>query len=252
VTYDHIVWIVMENHQRQSVIGATTAPFESNVAAQCATASEFREVGTPSLPNYLGATSGSAWAVHDDAAPSAHPITADNLFRQVRTAAGTARTYAEAMPHACALEPAGRYAVKHNPAAYFVGADDRTACQRDNLPLTAAATAEPLATFTLVIPDLCDDTHDCPVATGDRWLAEWVPKFTSTPSYARGRTAVFIVWDEPTPMPFIALARSVVKGTVLRAPVDHFALLRTTEDMLGLPLLVGATGAQDMRPGLHV
>ena len=36
--------------------------------------------------------------VTDDAPPSSHRIDADNLFRQVRRAGGSARSYAESMP----------------------------------------------------------------------------------------------------------------------------------------------------------
>jgi hypothetical protein len=258
--YDHVVWIMMENHHRDAVLGSPSAPFETGLAAGCASAANYAHVGRPSLPNYLGATSGSTFGVRDDASPARHPITADNLFRQVRRAGGAARTYAEAMPGPCALTPAGRYGVKHNPAAYYQGADDRAACRRDDLPLGTLAKGplaadlanDTLARFTLVIPDLCNDTHDCPVALGDRWLQQWVTAITSSSSFSQGRTAVFVVWDEPTPMPFLAIAPSVRPGTVVANRVDHYALLRTTEEMLGLPLLGAARTTPSMRGSLHV
>src|SRR5205807_6196492 len=87
----------------------------------------------------LGATSGTTSGIGDDAAPAAHPLTVDNLFRQVRARGGSAVTYAEGMPRPCALESSGRYAVKHNPAAYYTGGDDRSACERDDLPVASAA-----------------------------------------------------------------------------------------------------------------
>jgi hypothetical protein len=242
--WQHVVWIWMENHTRSQVIGK--APFVTGLAAQCATATHYATVGSPSLPNYLGATSGSTFGIGDDGAPGSHRQTADNLFRQVRVAGGTALTYAEAMPAACALSSSGRYAVKHNPAAYYAGADDRVACQRDNRPLPAGAIGE-LPTFLFVVPDLCDDTHDCPVATGDRWLAGFVPSLLSAPD-----TVVFIVWDEYTPMPNVVIAPSIRPGTIVTTPVDHYSLLRTTEELLGLPLLGHALGAPSMRQALNV
>ncbi|HVM66563.1 MAG TPA: alkaline phosphatase family protein [Acidimicrobiales bacterium] len=60
--------------------------------------------------------------------------------------------------------------VKHNPAAYFAGPGDRAACQADDVPLSQFApdlAAGRLPTFSFVTPNLCDDTHDCSVATGD-------------------------------------------------------------------------------------
>jgi hypothetical protein len=72
-------------------------------------------------------------------------------------------------------------------------------------------------------------------------------------SYAAGRTAIFVVWDEDSPMPFIAIAPTVRPRTVLGAAVDHYALLRTTEEMLGLPTLLGAAAqAPSMRTSLRL
>lgn len=254
--YDHVIWIVMENHTRRSVIGSPSAPFETYTAALCGTADDYRMVGSPSLPNYIGMTTGSTQGITDDRAPASHPVTADNLFRQVRAAGRTARTYAEGMSAPCALTSAGVYAVKHNPAAYFKGGSDREACRRDDVPagslvdgaFITALRAQTLPTFSVIVPNLCNDTHDCSVAVGDRWLRDWVGKITGSRIYAEGRTALFVAWDEPTPMPFIAIAPTVDQGTIARVRLDHYSLLRTTEELLGLsPALGAAAAAPSMR-----
>lgn len=105
-----------------------------------------------------------------------------------------------------------------------------------------------LPTFTVVIPDLCNDTHDCPVVQGDRWLSWWLGMIIGGTTYAKGTTAVFVVWDEPTPMPFLAVAPTVGRGRVVTIPVDHFALLRTSEELLGLP---GHLGTARTAPSLR-
>jgi phospholipase C len=245
----------MENHTRAQVMGAS-APFATALTRACGSALHYGDVGSPSLPNYLGASSGSTQGVHDDGPPSAHAVGADNLFRQVREAGGTARTYAEGMPAPCTLTSTGRYAVKHNPAAYYVGRDDRAACAVDDIPLgttndgalARALTAHALPTFSLIVPDLCDDTHDCPVPVGDRWLSAWVGRLVADSTYKDGSTVVFVAWDEPTPMPFIAVAPSIHPGANVTAPVDHYALLRTTEELLGIGTFLGAASrAASMR-----
>jgi hypothetical protein len=240
----------MENHTRASVIGTPQAPYISSLASQCGTATKYATVGSPSLPNYIGATAGSTFGISDDAGPNSHRLTGDNLFRQVRAGGGTARSYAEAMPSNCNLGSSGRYAVKHNPAAYYIGAGDRAACLTDDIPLSGSL--GPLPTFTFVIPDLCDDTHDCSVSTGDRWLAGWLPALLDGPDYRAGTTAVFLVWDEYTPTPNVFIAPSVRAGSVLAAPVDHYSLLRTTEELLGLPLLGRAAQATSLRPSMNL
>ena len=250
----------MENHRRQQVIGDPHAPFATTLAQQCGSANDYRAVGSPSLPNYIGATAGTTHGIRDDRDPSVHALLTDNLFRQVRRAGGAARSYVEAMPAPCTLQSTGRYAVKHNPAAYFVGDDDRRACETDDLPMgTANAGAlvqdlarQSLPRFSFVIPDTCNDTHDCAVAVGDAWLGDWVPRITGSPAYRAGSTALFIVWDEPTPMPFIAIAPSIPAGTRTTTTVDHYALLRTTEELLGLPPIGAAGAAPSMRAVLHI
>jgi phosphatidylinositol-3-phosphatase len=247
----------MENHDWDQVLGAPeAAPYETGLARQCGTATRYASVGSPSLPNYIGATSGSTHGIDDDAGPDAHRLTSDNLFRQVRTAGGTERSYEEAMTSPCQLTPAGRYAVKHNPAPYYAGANDRAACQSDDLPFTAFAadlSRDRLPSFAFVTPDLCHDTHDCGVSRGDAWLAQELPALFDSPAYRSGRTAVFLVWDEYTPMPNVVIAPSVRPGTVVSTPVSHFALLRTTEELLGLPTFLGsASSAPSLRAAFGI
>jgi phospholipase C len=259
--YDHVIWIWMENKTSTDVIGNSQATYETSLAKLCATATHYSSVGSPSLPNYLGATSGSTHGVSDDASPAVHRITTDNLFRQVRGQGGTARSYQESMKGNCNLGNSGRYAVKHNPAAYYVGGSDRSACRADDVPLGGLQSgalrrdldADTLPSFAFVTPNLCNDTHDCSVRTGDRWLQQWLPVLLTSSSYAAGRTAIFVVWDESTPMPFIAIAPMVPSRTVVGAKVDHYALLRTTEEMLGIPTHLGAAArARSMRTSLHL
>jgi hypothetical protein len=249
--YTHVIWIWMENHRWSEVVGdPSAAPYTATLATQCGTATDYATVGAPSLPNYVGATSGSTQGIADDGSPPEHRLVSDNLFRQVRTAGLVERSYEEAMSSPCQQNPSGRYAVKHNPAAYYTGGTDSAACQTDDVPfpaLTADLAAGRLPSFAFVTPDLCDDTHDCGVRTGDAWLARWLPPILSSPAYATGTLAVFVVWDEYTPLPNVFVAPSVPVGTVVAIPVDHFSLLRTTEELLGLPLLGQATSAPSLR-----
>jgi hypothetical protein len=246
----------MENHQWRQVLGNPgSAPYETNLARRCGTATSYASVGSPSLPNYLGATSGQTWGIHDDGDPASHPLAVDNLFRQVRTAGGTERSYEESMTTSCQATAAGAYAPKHNPAAYYTGAGDRAACQADDARidhLSADLAADNLPTFAFVTPNLCDDTHDCGVATGDAWLAQWVPKLLASPSYQNGSTALFVIWDEYTPMPNVIIAPTVPAGTSVPTAVDHYSLLRTTEEMLDLPYLGRALTAPSLRGPFHL
>lgn len=255
--YEHVVWIWMENKSHDEVIGNADAPYETSLARECGTATAYAHVGKPSLPNYIGATSGDTHGISNDDPPSKNAVTADNLFRQVRASGRAEKSYEESMPGNCALKSSGTYAVKHNPGAYYEGEQDRAACESNNVPLgspSSGALATDLDTnalpaFSLVTPDQCSDTHDCPVSTGDEWLKGWVPRILASPAYTSGTTAVFVVWDESTPMPNIIISPSTRPGTVMSAPLDHYSLLRTTEELLGITSLLGkAASATSMRP----
>jgi phospholipase C len=184
--------------------------------------------------------------VTDDAAPAQHPIAGGSIFSEVAAAGLDWRTYAEGMPGACTRSSTGTYATKHNPALYYT--ELASTCPTHDVPLGSVA-AGPLATalrdgdlpaFSLVVPDLCDDTHDCPVSAGDRWLGRWIGAITASATYRAGRTAVFVTWDEDdrahgNTVALVVLAAAIRPGTVVTTPGSHLALLRTAEDLLGLP-----------------
>jgi hypothetical protein len=115
-----------------------------------------------------------------------------------------------------------------------------------------------LPSFSFVTPNLCNDTHDCSVTTGDDWLKAFIPKLTSTPQYQSGSTAIFVTWDEDdmtnvNQVATIVIAPSTVPGTKSAVKFDHYSLLRTTEEMLGLTtFLGGAASATSMRGGFNL
>ncbi len=237
----------MENKDSSSLRGAATAPFLTSLAGECASASAFVDHGLhPSLPNYLAATSGSAQGVADDQPPSAHRITADNIFRQVRATGGRAVSYEESMPADCSLQATALYGVKHNPAAYYVGADDRPACMRDDVPFerfAADLSSDALPAFSLITPNICNDMHSCPIATGDTWLRGTVDAITASTAYGSGGTIVFITFDESEgagTMPFYAIAPTIRPGLRATTELDHASMLAFAEDTLGIAEHLGA------------
>src|SRR5690348_2936324 len=56
--YDHVVWIVMENHSFGDIIGSSDAPYINQLATQHGLATNFYAESHPSLPNYIAMTSG--------------------------------------------------------------------------------------------------------------------------------------------------------------------------------------------------
>ena len=246
----HVVWIVLENKGYDQIMAAPAAPYLNRMAALCGEAASFFAETHPSLPNYIAMTSGSTQGIADDLGPSSHPLAVPSIFGQL---GGDWRALQESMPSNCALASAGPYAVRHNPAAYFTGV--RGACATQDVPL--GGTPDVSARFTFITPDLCSDMHDCSVATGDAWLAQWVPKILDGDEYRSGTTAVFITTDEDggvsgQHIPTLVLAPSIRPGTLDATPYTHYSMLRTTEEMLGLSPIGAAETATSMRAGLNL
>jgi hypothetical protein len=243
-TYEHVVWIWMENKSYKSIVGSPNAPYENSLAKACGVATNYFALGHPSLPNYIAATSGSTQGITDNNPPASHPLLVASIFGQVSSA-----SYQESMPTNCALTDAYPYAVRHNPEAYYVA--QRAPCQSHNVPFTVFR-ANSLPQFAFVTPNLCSDTHDCDVRTGDSWLRAHVPAILASPGYRAGRTAVFITWDEDdnsasNHITLLVLSTGTPVGARSSIAFNHYSLLATTESMLGVDCLGSACGAPSLR-----
>lgn len=249
--YQHVVVIVMENRGLGQVQGSTSAPYLNGLAARCGVATDYSGVAHPSLPNYIALTSGGIQGIHDDSGPAAHPLTVPSIFSLLGTGW---RSLEESMPVPCDHASGGEYATKHNPAVYYTAV--AAECRAQDVPMDDAA-PDISARYTFITPNLCNDGHDCSTATADRWLSVEVPRILDTPQYRSGTTVVFITWDESDTgaslVPTYVVAPSVPPGTRVSTPLDHYSLLRTTEELLGLtPLLGAAATAPSMRAAFHL
>jgi hypothetical protein len=185
------------------------------------------------------------------------------------------------MPQPCDTSDSGYYAVRHNPAVYFQGLDG---CSADDVPLGSIRNSSLLRdfaseasapAFALLTPNLCHDMHGadgCPddlIRAGDSWLSAWLPRIAGTRVYRHHDTAVFIVWDEGDSgsagqqcasntsddgcrVAAIVVAPSVHHHTRVSALLNHYSVLRTTEDLLRLPELGLARTARSMAHGFNL
>ena len=243
----------MENKPYDAVIGSSAAPYETELAAACGLATNYNGVTHPSLPNYIAATSGSTHGITDNEPPSSHPLDVPSIFSQVKATGRTWRGYMESAPGPCPLTSNGLYVVKHDPAPYYTGI--RSDCAVWDVPMGTTdggnfltdLTGGTLPAFSFLTPDLCNGTHDCPVSTGDAWLRSWFSKILASPTYLAGRTVIFLTWDEDdgsaaNHIPLIVVSPSTVAGTRSGTRFDHYSLLKTTEQLLGITTFLGHAG----------
>ncbi|MEA3143866.1 MAG: hypothetical protein QOG31_1190 [Thermoplasmata archaeon] len=180
-----------------------------------------------------------------------------------------------------------QYATRHVPFVYFHSViDDQKRCDShlvdlNHLPADLAAAAT-TPEFAFIVPDVCSDGHDARCANPrqrgeydgiDDFLRAWVPRILASPAYQKDGLLVVTFdeaeqgspdacCDEPTghntARPGITgpgggrtgtvlLAPCLDAGTVDATPYNHYSLLRTLEDLWGLPHL-GYAGQAGLAP----
>jgi hypothetical protein len=242
--FTHVVFVVFENHEATAIAGNSSAPTFNALARRYARVADYEAVAHPSLPNYLALVSGSTQGISSDCTDCV--VHARSLADTLGAAGKTWKTYAEDLPYpGFTGGSAGRYAKKHNPFLYFRNVVDSRARRDRVVPCTQLArdlAGHRLPDFSLVIPNLCDDMHDCSVVTGDAWLKAHVVPLLHSPELRGG--VVFVVFDEGTSdaggggrVEALALGPTVRRGSRFPRATNHYGLLRTIEDAWGLSRL---------------
>jgi acid phosphatase len=259
--YSHVIVIVEENHSLGQVQKQGT--YEAQLAASCGLASAMYGETYPSLPNYMAMTSGnipSGIAGHDCQPGGSCTSAKPSIFSQ----AASWKVYAESMPSNCDKKNTsnGLYVPRHTGAPYYT---TLTGCSANDVPLGTTSTGAlqadlasgNLAQFSLVVPNTTDDAHGGCLSCADSWLRTWVPKIVSSPAYQNGSTALFITYDTDAKnagnqVYTAVVAPSVSPGTVATTRFNHYAMLGTIEDLLGLSRLGSAASAPSMASAFHL
>jgi phospholipase C len=235
----HVFLIVMENRSYSQVIDL---PYVSRLASQYAVATNYHSVSTPSLPNYLALTSGSTWDITDN---NFHDLPAGGLGAQLTNAGIDWRAYMENMNSGCFNSPYP-YALKHNPFAYYGSACPPQVQSLDSWTTDMSGGTVPR--FVFITPDMCHDGHDCANSVADDWLSQMVPLITALSAW-KDNGLLVITWDEGAGNDNQVLTMFIrPNATAQRSDklYDHYSLLATIEDQLGLARLGEAARATPM------
>lgn len=228
----------MENH---SYDRAMTGSYTASLAKKYSVATQYHAVGSPSLPNYLALTSGNTYGIADD---GYYRLPAGGIGAQLTHAGVLWRAYMEGMTSGCFNSPYP-YALKHNPFAYYGGSCPN---QVVNFSHFAADMRTEVPQFVWITPGLCHDGHDCSTAQADQWLARTVPLILATDAW-KNNGLLLITWDEGDDKANHVLTLAIQPNPVVRASAtsyNHYSLLATIEDRLGLPRLGHASNATAM------
>jgi phosphatidylinositol-3-phosphatase len=249
-----ILVIMEENHSIQQVF-PDGMPYLWSLARRYGYASNWSDVGHPSLPNYLAIFGGSAFGEPADCTPSpgcTYP--GPTVFGQALSRGETARAYEESMPQPCDPSSSGQYDVNHNPWPYFPS--EATSCRSDDVPAGTPAAGSlvsdvrggALPTVGLVTPNLIDDGHNGTLAQADAWLRTWIPVLMSGPDWRKGRLVIVVVFDEgetTEQVPFVLMVPGL-SGVTVSAPANHYTLTRLIDSVVGAAPLRQAGNAADV------
>ena len=244
-----VVVIYMENKERSSVVGSSSATYQNALRARGIDFTHFYGVTHPSLPNYLALSNGSTNGKQGTDSISAGELTqSPTLWNQLQNAGISWGVFEEDMPSTCSgATTSGLYALKHNPATPFASVfKDAATCSHVEPFSHFDVTHMPKVSF--IAPNLCNDEHDCGLSTGDAWLKTHVE-----PMLEQGATVV-LTYDEGSSGAGINGTSgggnifTVVVGAGINPRVDagqfnQYSLLAAIEQRFGLNRLGAAANA---------
>jgi acid phosphatase len=229
----HIVVVIEENHSYSEVIGNSNAPYITSLANNGAKMTQSYAVTHPSQPNYLALFSGSTQGITDDSCP--HTFSASNLGRQLINAGKTFKGYSESMPsdgYTGCSSADNRYKRKHNPWVDFSNVPSSSNLRFSVFPTDYTT----LPKVSIVVPNMCNDMHDCSVSTGDTWLKNKIGAYAT---WAKTHNSLLLVtFDEDdrsagNRIPTLFYGAHVATGSYSEH-ITHYTVLRTLESLTGL------------------
>jgi phosphatidylinositol-3-phosphatase len=255
--------MVMENREYGAIVGNLNAPYLNSLIGSYGLATNYNAVSHPSEPNYIALFAGSTLGVTTD---GRYDLDASNLADQLDAAGKTWHVYEQDYPGNCSpassalggvdlMGLAGFYFRKHNPAISFTNiSGDPARCAA----ITSLSSFDPSdANFELIVPNTFNDMHSSPTVIGDAFLKDFVPLITNSSAFAHG--LLVITWDEGTSDIGVGghVATLVISALQARPGIqssvahDHYSLLRTIEDALGVPCLANSCQANNLSEFFH-
>jgi hypothetical protein len=231
--HHHVVVVALENHSYEAVVGSSSAPYFNNtLIADYGLATNNYANGHDSLSQYwwmLDGTNNCDGNPNDcKSNPTTLVATADSIIREVINAGLSWKEYTESLPSrgfiveesgGIAGSPSGTYYSRHAPAIFLSDVRQGTptnqavsctgetngydatkqACNVVNFAdanngFLHDVNATALPNFSLVIPNGCDDAHDCSFSSTDSWLQTNIGALLNSSYFQPGGDGLLIVW----------------------------------------------------------
>ena len=247
----HVFIVTEENQDYAAVIGSPSMPYLNSLAQQHGLATQYFANTHPSIGNYFMLATGQV-ITNDDSYSTI--VTVDNVVRRLLAAGKTWKSYAEDLPSVGYTGPdTGRYARKHNVFALLSDVATDSAQRRNLVPFTQFSTDlanDALPDYSNIVPNLCNDAHDCSLATADTWLQNNIAPLLASAVFQRDGLLI-ITFDESGSDNTHGGGRIawIVVGPKTKATYQsttlyqHESTLRLTLEELGITQFPGAAAA---------
>ena len=201
-TAPHVMIVLMENNSYEAIVGNSQLPYINSLVNQYGSVST-TDLSHPSLPNYLGLTSGSIWNDPPDTTPQDQTYAGPQFTDELASAGISWKAYMEDLPVPCDLIDSfspGNYDVNHDPFMYFDSVRNNSAqCNRvvpfPQLASDLAGGTTP--SFVWVTPNLLNDMHDGTYTQADGWTKNLFTQVMGSSWWTPG-ARIILTWDEGT------------------------------------------------------
>ena len=223
-------------------------PYVNSLASKYGLATQYYADTHPSIGNYFTLTTGQVITNNDS---FNGVVKQDNVVRHLLASGKTWKAYEEDLPKAGYTAPdVANYARRHCPLSYMSDVLNVPTQKLNLVPFTQFAKDLAGGTFpsySFITPNLCNDAHDCSLATADKWLQTHIAPLIASAGFQNGDLLV-IVFDESGSdnshgggrVAWIAVSPQFSKGAYKSTTLyQHSSTLRLMMQGLGLTTYPG-------------
>lgn len=232
---DHIIFLWMENKDRDSIIGNTNAPYINSLVKKGTLFTNAHGITHPSYPNYVDFFAGDANGVVDDACLDSTNLSTPNLFTTLKAVHKSFAWYSEDLPErGSKVCTANLYAAKHNPTTIFKNVPARANKRFIDLPVNY----NNLENVVCISPNLIHDMHSASVKQGDEWVKNNLGNLIN---WCSTHNSVFVVYfdesstNQDNRIPVIAIGKQVQADFKTDVEYNHYSWTKTISAMFSAP-----------------
>jgi acid phosphatase len=250
--FSNEVLVVLENHSYEDVIGNAAMPYVNTLARQYGLAQNYYANTHPSIGDYFMLATGQIITNNDNFNSL---ISQDNIVSVISDTGKTWKVYAEDIPRTGYIGGNVRnYLKRHVPIVYLDTVANDPALRSNIVPFTQFGqdlASGSLPDFAWIVPNACNDAHDCPLSTADTWLKNNIDPLLNNEEF-RNNGLLAVVFDEGNAkdnahggghVPAILTGAHVRPGYVSTVFYQHQNLLRTLLEGLGATRFPGSAAS---------